>query len=64
MQAFASNQPVTAIINAVRSLLLGGTRAAGIEHSTTHWVGLSLLWCAGILVVFGAIATARFSQRR
>jgi ABC transporter DrrB family efflux protein len=64
MQAFASNQPVTAIINAVRSLLLGGTRAAGIEHSTTYWVSVSLLWCAGILVVFGAIATARFSQRR
>jgi ABC-2 type transport system permease protein len=64
MQAFASHQPVTAIINAVRSLVLGGTRAAGIEHSTTHWVSLSLLWCAGILVVFAAIATARFSQRR
>lgn len=64
MQAFASNQPVTAIINAVRSLMLGGTDAAGIGHSTAHWVTLSLLWCAGILVVFATIAVTRFTKRR
>ena len=64
MQSFASIQPVTAMINAVRSLMLGGTSAAGVEHDTTHWVTLSLLWSAGILVVFGAIAVARFSRNR
>jgi ABC-2 type transport system permease protein len=64
MQAFASNQPITAIINAVRSLMLGGTHAAGITHSTTHWVTLSLLWCAIIFVVFATIAVARFTRRR
>lgn len=64
MQAFASNQPVTAIVNAVRSLMLGGTDAAGIGHSTAHWVTLSLLWCAGILVVFATIAVTRFTKRR
>jgi len=64
MQAVASNQPVTAVINAVRSLLLGGTDAAGIDHSTTYWVTLSLVWCAGLLVVFSAIAIARFTRKR
>jgi ABC-2 type transport system permease protein len=64
MQAFAAHQPVTVIINAVRSLMLGGTHAAGIGHSTTYWVLLSLVWCAGILAVFGAIAVTRFSRTR
>ena len=40
------------IINAVRSLMLGGTEAAGVGHTTGYWVVLSLVWCAGILVVF------------
>jgi ABC transporter DrrB family efflux protein len=64
MQPFASNQPVTVIINAVRSLMLDGTTAAGVGHSTAHWVTLSLLWCTGILIVFGSIAVARFARRR
>ena len=64
MQAFAANQPVTVIINAVRSLLLGGTHAAGIGHTTTYWVLLSLLWCAGILAVFGTLAVTRFGRTR
>jgi len=64
MQAFASNQPVTVVINAVRSLMLGGTSAAGVGHSTAHWVTLSLVWCAGILAVFGTIAVARFARTR
>jgi ABC transporter DrrB family efflux protein len=64
LQAVASNQPVTAVINAVRSLLLGGTDAAGIDHSTTYWVTLSLMWCAGLLAVFSTIAVARFTRKR
>jgi ABC-2 type transport system permease protein len=64
MQSFAANQPVTVIINAVRSLMLGGTTPAGIGHSTTYWVTLSLVWCAGITVVFASLAVARFSRTR
>jgi len=64
LQAVASNQPVTAVVNAVRSLLLGDTDAGGIDHSTTYWVALSLMWCAGLLVAFSAIATARFTRKR
>jgi ABC-2 type transport system permease protein len=64
MQPFAEHQPVTVIVNAVRSLMLGGTDAAGVGHSTTYWVALSLAWCAGIFAVFGGLATARFARTR
>lgn len=64
MQPFAANQPVTVIINAVRSLMQGGTDVVGIGHTTGYWVVLSLVWCGGIALVFGALATARFSRTR
>jgi ABC transporter DrrB family efflux protein len=64
LQPIASNQPLNVIINAVRSLMLGGTDAAGVGHTTSYWVLLSLAWCAGIVVVFSTIAVARFSRTR
>jgi ABC-2 type transport system permease protein len=64
MQPVADNQPVTVMINAVRSLMLGGTDAAGVGHSTAYWVVLSLAWCAGILVVFSGFAISRFARAR
>jgi len=64
MQPVAANQPLTVISNAVRSLMLGGTDAAGIGHTSTYWFVLSLVWCAGILAVFSAIAVARFARTR
>lgn len=64
MQPFADHQPFTVISNAVRSLTLGGTDAAGVGHSTAYWIVLSLVWCAGILVVFSSIAVYRFARRR
>jgi ABC transporter DrrB family efflux protein len=64
MQPFAANQPVTVMMNAVRSLMLGGTRAAGVGHDSAYWVVLSLVWCAGILALFAAVAVARFTRNR
>ena len=64
MQPVADNQPFTVISHAVRSLTLGGTDAAGVGHSTAYWVALSLVWCAGILFVFGSVAVYRFARRR
>lgn len=64
IQPFAANQPVNVIINAVRSLLLGGAKNAGIGHSSAYWVALSLAWCAGILIVFSSVAVARFARPR
>ena len=64
MQSFAAHQPVTVLINAVRCLMLGGSGAAGVGHTTAYWVVLSLVWCAGILAVFSTLAVARFSRIR
>ncbi len=64
MQPFAANQPVSVIINAVRSLMQGGTEVVGIGHSTGYWVGLSLVWCVAIALVFGTLATAKFAKAR
>ena len=64
MQPFAANQPVTAMINAVRSLMLGSSHAAGVGHSTLYWVVLAIAWSVGITVVFSAIAVARFGRTR
>ena len=64
LQPFAANQPITVVINAVRSLMQGGTGVVGIGHSTGYWVVLTLVWCAGITVVFGAMCVHRFSRTR
>ena len=34
------------------------------EGRATYWVVLSLVWCAGIFLVFSTIAVSRFSRRR
>jgi len=64
MQPVANNQPFTILSNAMRSLTLGGADKVGLGHSTAYWVVLSLVWCAGITLVFSMIAVSRFSRRR
>lgn len=64
MQAVADNQPLTIFSNALRSLTLGGPETLGLSHGTGYWVSLSLLWCAGITLVFGTIAVLRFGRYR
>jgi ABC transporter DrrB family efflux protein len=49
LQPFARHQPVSITINAARALLTG--------MPTHHWVWQSLLWSAGIFLVFFTIAT-------
>lgn len=62
MQPFAANQPISVVINAVRSLMQGGTDVVGIGHTTGYWVVASLLWCAGIVLVFGSLSTRLFAK--
>lgn len=64
MQPFAANQPISVLINAVRSLMQGGTENVGIDHSTTYWVVASLLWCAALAAVFIPLCARRFGRRR
>ncbi len=62
LQPIAENQPVTAMVGAVRALVLGGDTEALLGHTTTWFVVRSLMWAALILVVFGGLAARRFAR--
>jgi ABC-2 type transport system permease protein len=62
MQPIAENQPITPMVDAVRSLVLGDPALAGLSHSTGHYVVLSLLWSAGLIAVFAPLAIARYRR--
>jgi ABC-2 type transport system permease protein len=59
MQAVAEHQPITVMSNAVRSLALGDPALAGLDHTTTYWVVLSLVWAAGVMALFAPLAVAQ-----
>ncbi len=63
MQPFANNQPITMMIGAVRSLVIGGNSTELLGHSTSYFVIRALAWSAAIAVVFGVLATRRFKKR-
>jgi ABC transporter DrrB family efflux protein len=54
LQAFANNQPVSVIVNAVRALTQGGP--------LHHWLWLSAAWFGGLLVVFVPLAVDRYRR--
>ena len=67
LRAFADNQPVTLLIDAVRDLLLGDVgpaqRAALFTgRSTTALVVETLAWAVGIALVFGVLAVRRYAS--
>jgi ABC-2 type transport system permease protein len=62
LQAIAEHQPITVMTNAVRSLALGDPSMAGLSGTTAHWVVLSLLWSAGLVLVFAPLAVARYRR--
>ena len=55
VRAFAENQPVTSIVNAIRALLYEGTVGNSI------WVALA--WCVGIMVIAYIIANRVFKRQ-
>jgi ABC-2 type transport system permease protein len=55
VRVFAENQPVTAIVNAIRALLNGGTVGSDI------WT--SLAWCIGIMVIAYFISSKVFKRQ-
>ena len=54
LQAFAAHQPVSVTTSAVRALVLGGP--------TTSYVLQSIVWSAGILVLFAPLAVRRYRR--
>jgi ABC transporter DrrB family efflux protein len=56
MQGFATNQPMTQMVNTVR-LLTGGPAAQQLlGHSVSYYLVPSLLWTAGLVIVFAPLA--------
>jgi ABC transporter DrrB family efflux protein len=62
MRPVAEHQPITIMSNAVRSLALGDPALAGLGHTTTYWVVLSLIWTAGIVLLFAPLAAIRYRR--
>ena len=66
LRGFATHQPVSIVINAARSLILGDTATAQQREillggsGTGSLVVLSLLWSLGIGLVLGALCTRRY----
>jgi ABC-2 type transport system permease protein len=63
IRQFSETQPLTPMVNAVRSLATGARGQALLEHSTSYYTGLSLAWTAAIFVAFGLLAVLRFARR-
>src|SRR6266545_3575717 len=61
LQAVASHQPVTYMVDAVRSLALGA-KGAPLGHTSSYFVLRALLWSAALVVVFGTIAVNRYRK--
>ena len=62
MQAFATNQPMTQMVNTVR-LLTGGPAAQELlGHSLSYYLIPSLLWTAGLIVVFAPLAAWKLKR--
>jgi ABC transporter DrrB family efflux protein len=54
LQAFANNQPVTYVIDTMRALALGGPVEASLWKS--------LVWLAGIFIVFAPLAVRAYRR--
>lgn len=54
LQAIGAHQPVNALVNAERALVLGGPAA--------HDVLISLAWSAGLLLVFAALSARTYAR--
>ena len=64
LRAVASHQPVTYMVDAVRSLVLGPKAASllGLGHTSGYFIVRALLWSAVLVAVFGAIAVNRYRK--
>jgi ABC transporter DrrB family efflux protein len=62
LQAFASNQPITYMVDAVRALTEGRAAEVLIGHPAGYLVTRSLLWALGLVVVFAPLAALRYRR--
>ena len=62
LQVFATHQPLTYMVDAVRSLTLGPHAQALLGHSASYYVTRSMLWTLAIIAVSLPIAVAKYRR--
>jgi ABC-2 type transport system permease protein len=62
LQAFAEHQPLTYMVDSVRSLTLGPDAEALLGHPASYFVTRALLWALAILVGSAALAVAKYRR--
>ena len=62
MQGFATYQPMTPMVNTVRMLTGGPAAQALLGHSLSYYLVPSLLWTAGLVLVFAPLAVWRLKR--
>jgi ABC-2 type transport system permease protein len=62
MQAFASNQPLTQMVNTVRILTGGPAAQALLGHPASYYLITSLWWTAGLILIFAPLATWKLKR--
>lgn len=62
MQGFANWQPLTPMVNTVRILTGGPAAQHLLGHSLSYYLVPSLLWTAGIILVFAPLAARKLSR--
>jgi len=62
MSWIAEHQPITAMVDAVRSLTLGDRSVAVLGHPTGHYLLPALVWSAVLVAVFAPVAIVRYAR--
>ena len=62
MQTIAAHQPVTFMVNAVRTLTQGEIAERVLGHTARYYVGWSLVWSVILVAVFAPLAVRRFRR--
>lgn len=62
LQGVAEHQPVTYMIDSVRTLTQGARAEVLLGHQASYFVVRSLLWCVVLLAVFAPIAVRRYQR--
>ncbi len=62
LRSVAEHQPVTYMIDAVRTLTQGAKAEALLGHSSEYYVVRSLVWSVALVALFAPIAVARYRR--
>src|SRR3954452_20094293 len=62
LQVIAEHQPVTFMVNSVRTLTQGRAAEILLGHPASYWVSRSLLWSVVLVAIFAPLAVARYRK--